>query len=206
MSHPADDDFDQEFPCFSGVDFHFRASNDREILAPELFVNHIRGTAHCLMDWDIEIPMGELSFWCILESQAINCGFEPSEVCDAHSEFLLAAYRSVYRMDGDFRRSLGGHIEPAAGHLIVLDDFSFAADLRTTKAVVAAFETAINAFQSSGHTIACQSKPDGIYKGIDFKLEEWQGLGFVQIAGTQFLVRDSARYNPYDARKRKPSS
>lgn len=183
-----------ESSVFTSVDFAFSASG-----APwddhEQFVHDITGTIRCIVDDTDEVAAGTITVLKVSAVEAINKGLALYELFDAHSQFLEAAYVAIFDGEGEAREEL--EIEPGWDDILILSDFEIRPEFRNRGVLVEAFEAAIAVFASQGIVVAAMESERHDFVGLDLTVEEWRRLGFIRIAGSQFVFRDNCKFNPY---------
>jgi hypothetical protein len=183
-----------ERPIFTVVEFSVSVS-----IAPweqlESYVHEITGTIRYVGGETEEAVAGTVKVLKIAAAEAINHGRKLSDVFNSHSDFLEEVYWAVFDAKAETKLEL--EIEPAWDDVLVLWEFEIKPEFRRSGAVVEAFETAISTFCSQGIVVAAREDKEYPFVGLDLTVEEWRQLGFVRIAGSQFVFRDNGCVNPY---------
>lgn len=181
-----------EFPMVTSVRFvanDVAANWDYE----EAFVNEIVGTITGMVSDNEQREFGTITLMKVSACEAMNRRFSLLEICDAHSEFLLSAASAVFDDNGATKEEL--EIEPGWCDLLILWEFDVEPEFRRNSIVVKAFEAAMNFLGPRDLVVAAMDGEH--YIGLELTIDEWRELGFMKIAGTQFVFRDSAYLNPY---------
>lgn len=183
-----------EFPFFCAVDFQLSVPTAPWAEA-EFYVQEITGVVKAMTSDTREVQAGTIKLLLVHVSQAANDGIDLLDVCDAHSDFLVALYHALIDEDGETRPELD--IEPAWHDLIVLLEFDMPVEFRAAGGAVRAFATAIAAFGSMDLIAATTESDAHCFSGLGLTAEEWRQLGFRRIAGSPFAFCETCRVNPY---------
>jgi hypothetical protein len=183
----------EKFPVFSHVDLRVPAPLP-PLDASEMFVIEVTGTIQVVIEGSDEFkPAGTIKLLKVLAVAAYDAGTPLRDVCDSHTDFLVAAYHAIFDKDGEAKAEL--EIEPGWSDMLVLWEFDVPLAFRHGLAL--AFEAAIAALGSLSLVVAAIEKQEGNFIGLELTAEEWRQLGFRRVAGTQFAFRDNCRVNPY---------
>ncbi|MCC6127470.1 MAG: hypothetical protein IT426_21130 [Pirellulales bacterium] len=185
--------FDEE-PFLSAIDFHVSAP----IVpweADEFYVQEITGKLSAMVNDREGVKAGTIELLKIQAVEVENNHLDLLDVCDAHSDYLVAMYHAIFDEEGETKREL--EIEPSWNDILVLWKFDIPEEFRKVGAIVRAFETAIKVWGSTDLVIASFDKEESDFIGLALTVDEWRQLGFQRIAGTPFAFRDNCCINPY---------
>jgi hypothetical protein len=188
-----------DLPFLTAVDFSFSVP-PVPWHEPEFYVREITGTIRCMISETEEVVAGTIKILRLAAVEAFNHKVALYDVCDAHSDFLSAAYSAVFDENEEPKEDLD--IEPSWHDIIVLWEFDVKPEFRSSGAVIKSFETAIAAFGSQGLIVTARGEESSDFIGLDLTVDEWRELGFYKISQSHFVFRDNCALNPY--RKQKP--
>lgn len=185
---------DSEFPDVISIRFvaeDVAANWDYE----EAFVTEVTGTILGMVSETEEEEFGTITLLKVSACEACNRQFSLALICDAHSDFLLSVFSAMFDPDTDDTKP-DLEIEPGWNDLLVLWGFDVKPEFRKDSVVTKAFQTAMNFLGPRDLIVAAMDGEHFI--GLELTIEEWRELGFVKVAGSQFVFRDSACNNPYE--------
>jgi hypothetical protein len=183
-----------DFPLLAHIDFCFSVPS-LPWHEPDWYVFEIRGSVKAMVNETEEDEIGTIKLLKVKAIEARNARVRLEDVCDAHSDFLVALYSAIFKKNGTPRPEL--KIEAAWEELLVLCEFEMKDEYRAKGLLAQAFETAIAAFGSQGIIAAAREMPDGEWAGIGLTVDEWCKLSFAKIARSEFVFRDNCYENPY---------
>lgn len=134
-----------------------------------------------------EVQIGQLSVLSIVTRYVPRRMYD---ICDAHSDYLFEVYQALFNEEHEDTKSELG-IEEAWDGLLYLDTIEILERFRHSGVVVQAIETASRCFCPGGIITTHR-------KFLDLTVDEWRQLGFRRVPGSEIVVRENTRRNPYE--------
>jgi hypothetical protein len=182
----------EEYPCLVGV--RLTGTVAAHWTYDEAFTTEMTGVLIGMVSDIEEAELGTITLLKVSACEACNQKISLAEICDSHSDFLLSIYATIFDASTDEPKD-ELEIEPGWVDLLVLLDFTIKPEYRTRAILTSAFQAAISLLGPRDLIVAAMEGAD--YTGLQLTKDEWKALGFVRIAGSQFVFRDSACLNPY---------